>query len=181
MVERRRMRTATAERPQQHDVDTTDARPAAHAPVHDKPRTRRRRQHSSLDRDDPFYVNLEAVPKDTSVEWKRWSNVGQEDPFYIAHLREQGWEPVNPKEHPDWVPIPPDYKDNVIIKSGMILMERPQQLTNEARAEMRQIAKRQMVEAEQRLGMTQRGELQRNAPQLVKEIGRMVPNQVVEE
>lgn len=174
---RPRTRTAPVERPPQH-IDVADSRPDIHPPIHERKRTRKR-QHSALDRDDPFYVNLEAVPSDISVEWKRWSNVGEENPFYIAHLREQGWEPVNPKEHPDWVPVPPDYKDNVIIKSGLILMERPRELTEEARREMRQLSRRQIIEAEQRLGMTQKGELARQAPQVVKEIGRMV--QTVEE
>src|ERR1700688_1282384 len=84
-------------------------------PAHEKPeRTRRRKL---LTHDDQFWLPVDEIP-DThkgmldgnlvvSYEWKRYSNMGQEDPFYIAMLREQGWEPVDPKRHPNW--LPPGY------------------------------------------------------------------------
>ena len=126
--------------------------------------------------EDMFYIPVEEIPEGLSYEWKRFSNVGQEDPFYIAQMRQQGWEPVDPRKHPNWVP--PGYKDPYIIKGGQILMERPIELTQEARREQRQLARTQMVEAEQRLGMTPKDTMTRQhpeiAPKVTKEIGRMI-------
>jgi hypothetical protein len=143
---------------------------AEHAP------SRRTRRHKSTINDDIFHIPLEEIPEGSSYEWKRWSNLGLEDPFYIAQMREQGWEPVNPKKHPNWVP--PGYVQPHIIKGGQILMERPIELTLEAQAEQRKLSKQQMREAEQRLGMTPRDtgtrDLPEVKPRVVKEIGRMV-------
>lgn len=158
----------------------TDAREPQHEPTHETPRVRtRRRKDSSTD--SMFYIPVHEIPEGSSYEWKRWSNVGLEDPFYIAQLREQGWEPVDPKRHPSW--LPPGYTMPHIIKGGQILMERPVELTNEARAESRTLARRQIKEAEQRLGMAPKDTGTRDLPgvqpRVVKEIGRMV--QAIEE
>lgn len=146
-------------------------------PVHAPARSRRRR---STVTEDIFYIPLDEIPEGSSYEWKRWTLHGQEDPFYIAGLREQGWEPVDPKRHPNWVP--PGYSQPYIIKGGQILMERPIELTEEARAESRQFARRQVKEAEQRLGMTPKDTGTRSlpevAPRVVKEVGRMIPQAV---
>lgn len=162
-----------AERPVMRST-RTDTRDAGREPVHVKARTRRRKTTVS---EDIFYIPVEEIPEGSSYEWKRHSVNGMEDPFYIAQLREQGWEPVDPKRHPSWVP--PGYTQPYIIKGGQLLMERPIELTKEARTENRQLAKRQIVEAEQRLGMTPKDTLTRQhpdiAPRVSKEIGRMVP------
>ena len=151
-------------------VDGREVRETAHA----APRRTRRRKDTV--HDDIFYVPVEEIPEGSSYEWKRWSTHGLEDPFYIASMREQGWEPVDPKRHPNWVP--PGYNQPHIIKGGQILMERPIELTQEARAEQRQLAKRQIHEAEQRVGLTPRGTGTRDhpgvAPKIVKEVGRMI-------
>lgn len=151
------------------------AREPQHEDDHEAPRVRTRRKKSAIN-EDIFYIPLEDIPEGSSYEWKRWSVHGLEDPFYIAQLRGQGWEPVDPKRHPNW--LPPGYKETHIIKGGQILMERPQELTNEARSESRVLAKRQVKEAEQRLGMAPKDTGTRSlaevAPRVVKEIGRMV-------
>ena len=150
---------------------------SAHEPVHEKPRVRTR-SRTSANQVDQFYVDLKRIPSDVSVEWKRVTNMGQEDPFYIARMREQGWEPVNPKEHPDWVPLPPGYDKPSIIKEGLMLMERPKELTMQAEAEQRQLARNQIVEAEERLGKTPDGTLTRDhegaKPKVVKEMMRPI-------
>lgn len=171
-----RYRLRSADRPAQHPTGT-DARPAQRAEsVHTPKRTRRRKDTAQ---EDMFWLPVEEIPEGSSYEWKRWTAAGLEDPFYIAQMREQGWEPVDPKRHPNW--LPPGYNEPNIIKGGQILMERPIELTLEARAEQRQLARRQVIEAEQRLGMTAR-ELSTNAnpndldalrPKLHKEVGRM--------
>ena len=145
-----------------------------HAPAHTEARRTRRRKATVAE--DMFFIPMDEVPEGLSYEWKRWAVSGQQDPFYIAQMREQGWEPVNPKRHPNWVP--PGYNEPHIIKGGMILMERPEELTKEAQAELRQLSRKQVKEAEQRLGMTPKGELTREhpgvEPRLTKEVMRMV-------
>lgn len=164
---------AATPRPAQH-ASRTDARPEPRADQRPPKRTRRRQ---STVQDDPFYIPLDEIPEGSSYEWKRYSVHGEEDPFYIAKMRSQGWEPVDPKNHPNWVP--PGYREPHIIKGGQILMERPMELTIEAREESRALARQQVVEAEQRLGRTPKGELTRHhpgaAPVITKEVGRMVP------
>lgn len=139
-----------------------DAEPA-------KPKRTRRRKATV--NEDMFFVPVEEIPDGLVYEWKRWTNVGQEDPYYIAQQREQGWEPVPPSRHPTWVP--PGYKEAFIIKGGQILMDRPLELHNEAKAELEQLSKRMVREAEQRLGRTGSGELERTAS-LKKEMMRPI-------
>ena len=99
-------------------------------------------------------------------------------------MRKQGWEVVNPQEHPDWVNLPPGYKEATVIIDGLILMERPAYLTKEAREDDRLLAKQRMREAEQRLGMTPKDTLTRDhdatRPRVVKEMMRPV-NVAIEE
>lgn len=176
-TKRKRLREPTMPRPAQH-IAKADAREPQREPVHGEARRMRRRR--STVNDDMFYIPVEEIPEGSSYEWKRYSVLGEEQPFYLAQMREQGWEPVNPKRHPNWVP--PGYSQPHIIKGGLILMERPIELTEEARREARFEAKRQTRDAEERLGKTQPGELTRDhdgvKPRLVKEYVRPM---VVEE
>lgn len=155
-------------------------RMSAHAEEHEAPRVRTRRRKSTVN-EDVYFVPTEEIPEGLSYEWKRWSISGLEDPFYIASMREQGWEPVPPSRHPNWVP--PNYKEPHIIKGGCILMDRPTELTLDARKELRQLSRQQVREAEQRLGMTPKNEMTRDfdgaRPKVVKEMMRQV--NVVEE
>jgi hypothetical protein len=150
-----------AQRVSQHTPKNIEDKPVEHEAVHTPPRARTR-AHKSTEHVDQFWVDRAKIPPDVDVEWKRVSNKGEEDPFYIARMREQGWEPVNPLDHPDWVPVPPGYDKPNIIKSGLMLMERPMSLTLEARAEERLNARNQIIEAEERLGKTPDGTLTRD-------------------
>lgn len=166
----------SAPRESMHQPRLSAQREDVHVEDHDAPRLRTRRRKSTVN-EDVYFIPLDEIPEGLSYEWKRWSNVGEHDPFYIAQLREQGWEPVPPKRHPNWVP--PGYNEPHIIKGGMILMDRPTELSEEARRELRQLSKRQVKEAEQRLGMTPQGELSREAdprvrPRVVKEMMRPI-------
>lgn len=166
-------------RPQR--LGRSDEREPQHEAPHDG--TRRTRRRKATVSEDVYWLPLEEIPEGLSYEWKRWSVKGEEDPFYIASMREQGWEPVDPKKHPNW--LPPGYNQPHIIKGGQILMERPMELTEEARAEQRQLSRRQVREAEQRLGTAPRDTGTRDhpgvRPQIVKEVGRMVSSQAIED
>jgi len=163
----------TAEhQPDSSEMEREPEREAAHT----APRARTRQRRSEIN-NDPYAVPLDEIPEGSSYEWKRLSNIGEENPFYIAEMRRQGWEPVDPKRHPNWVP--PGYNLPTIVKGGLILMERPIELTKEAQAEQRVLSRRQMVEAEQRLGMTPKDTLTRQhtgvEPRVEKQMMRPVP------
>jgi hypothetical protein len=164
------MRRQVRPRAPMHGPRLRGYREQDHQPDHTEPRRRRRRKATAVE--DIYYIPVEEIPEGSSYEWKRWTVIGQEDPFYIAQMREQGWEPVSPKRHPTWVT--PDWKLPYIIKGGMILMERPIELTEEARAEQRTLARQQVREAEARLGRTPGNTHQRLAPKVTKEVMRMV-------
>lgn len=169
-------RRRTAVRQQEH-VSTVDLREdAQREPEHVNGRTRRRKRNAYAVVDE-FYIPIEEIPEGLTYEWKRWSVHGQEDPYYIAQMREQGWEPVPPSRHPNW--LPPGYNASTIIKGGQILMDRPRELSEEAREEDRQAARHQIVVAEQKLGKTPKDTLTRDfegvRPRVLKEVGRMVP------
>lgn len=168
----------TGQRSPEHISPTETAkRSASRDKAHDSGRSRTRSRRQASDVDNPFYIPVEEIPEGSSYEWKRHSNVGQENPFYIAQMRSQGWEPVDPRRHPNWVP--PGYDKPEIIKEGMILMERPLELTQEAILENHTKATAQIAEAESRLGMAPKNTLSRQHPNLqnrvVKEWGRSVP------
>ena len=88
---RRRLKATAVPRPPQH-IPNSDAREPQHEELHAEPRRTRRRKATV--NEDMFYIPVDEIPEGSSYEWKRWSVNGQEDPFYIAQLREQGWEPV---------------------------------------------------------------------------------------
>ncbi len=175
-----RLRIKTVPRAPAHAPARPAARESQHEAEHN-PERRTRRRKSTIN-DDIFFIPPEEIPEGSSYEWKRYTVHGLEDPFYLAQMREQGWEPVDPKRHPSWVP--PGYNQPTIIKGGQILMERPMELTLEAQAENRKLAKQQMREAEQRLGMAPKDtgtrDLPEVKPRIHKEIGRMVPTAIEE-
>jgi len=152
-------------------------------PMRNMMRDPTRRRRSMLESDDKFYIPMDEIPEGLSYEWKRWSCKGEEDPFYIAQMMRQEWEPVKAADHPNWVP--PGYKDENIIKSGMILMRRTMEATLEARAELEQASRSMIRQQEARLGRAPAGTLPRDfnngrldsRPQIVKEIGRMVADE----
>jgi hypothetical protein len=165
----------TAARPAEH-ISTADLREdALREPEHAPARVRTRKKNIAVE--DEFYIPTEEIPDGLDYNWKRFSVNGQEDPYYLARMRSQGWEPVPPSRHPTWVP--PGYNAPHIIKGGQILMDRPMELSNEAKAENEQLARRQVREAEQRLGKTPKDTMTRDfpgvEPKITKEIGRMIP------
>lgn len=168
----------SVERAPSHTGRVVENREQAHVTDHTVERVRTRSRKATVN-EDQFYIPLDQIPEGSNYEWKRWENVGAQDPFYIAGMREQGWEPVDPKRHPTWVP--PGYKEPHIIKGGQILMERPMALTLEARKELRQLSQTQVKEAEQRLGMTPKGELSRNEPGVEPRISKEMLRMVVED
>lgn len=71
-------------------------------------------------------------PPGWHYEWKRHTIVGWEDTTYQVELRRLGWEPVPADRHPEM--MPPNSKSANIERKGMVLMERPLELVEEARS-----------------------------------------------
>lgn len=106
--------------------------PAAAAPPSRLRTPIRQRLHKGGQSGDKFHVDPAIIPDGMSWEWKRQSVLGQPDYGYEVMQAEQGWEPVQAERFPKF--MPPGYS-GAIIRDGMMLMERPQELTDEARAE----------------------------------------------
>jgi hypothetical protein len=113
-----------------------------------------------LDSIDEFYIDPAIIPEGWSYEWKRHTLLGREDPSYQVSLARAGWEAVPAKRHPEMMPL--NSTATIIERKGMILMERPQSLTNEARDVELRRARNQVRAKEQQLASTPDGTLTRD-------------------
>ncbi len=116
------------------------ARPDMRATMREEdPRTRAARRAAEIrgnvgDMDqgqDKYSIDQRIIPDGWSYEWKRKSVLGKEDPSYQVQLERMGWEPVPAGRHPSYMPDGGKYA--TIERDGMVLMERPMELTQEAR------------------------------------------------
>lgn len=119
------------------------------------------RQHnegSSFGEADRFYVDPRMIPDGWSYEWKRKTIWGKEDPAHDVEIARLGWEAVPASRHPDMMP---KGNYNTIERDGMILMERPKVLTDEAHNKNLQRARLQVRAKEEQLSQTPDGTLSR--------------------
>src|ERR1700677_54740 len=110
-------------------------------------RARRRaahlREHGSFDPGgDKYRFDLSIIPPGWSYEWKRVSIYNQPDPSYQVNLAQRGWEAVPASRHPEMMPI--GHEGATIDREGMRLMERPAEITDEAKAAERKEARDQV-------------------------------------
>lgn len=143
-------------------------RPAAQYAEED-PRTRAARrtaelmEHGSLDDDrgdDKFYIDPTIVPDGWSYEYKRHQVFGKEDASYQVSLMRQGWEPVPARRHPELMPT--GHSGNTIERDGMILMERPMEVTKAAQARELRKARGQVGDKEAQLNGAPQGQFDRD-------------------
>lgn len=90
---------------------------------------RQRKYKGGLGNKNKFDIAMEDIPNDMSYQWNNSTVYGKEDHSYNSDMAAQGWEPVHSSRHPHLVP--PGY-DGPIILDGMVLVERPKELTQEA-------------------------------------------------
>lgn len=132
------------------------------------PRTRAARRaaelrdhRGSLDEGtDDFYIDARIIPDGWSYEWKRHTTLGAEDPGYQVSLARAGWEAVPAHRHPEM--MPDNYKGGSITRKGMILMERPLEITNEAKALELRKARAQVNQKEAQLNGAPAGQFERD-------------------
>lgn len=109
---------------------------------------------------DEFYIDPSIIPDGWTYEWKRHTVWNQEDPTYQVSLAHKGWEPVPASRHPEL--MPKGTTANVIMRKGQILMERPEELTIEARQLERRAALLQVRQKEQQLTQAPDGTMTRD-------------------
>lgn len=120
--------------------------PARETEVSAAPVRRRVRQGT-----DRYAFDLSIQPDGWIYQWKRHSVLGQEDPGYMAGLSQVGFTPVPAERHPGMF-LPAGSTGSIII-GGMILMERPIELEEEAREEDRERAHAQKVGSFEQFGI----------------------------
>jgi hypothetical protein len=111
---------------------------------------------------------LPPAPDGWTYEWKRKSVMGQEDPAHMTDLLRKGWEPVPATRHPEMMPTGNTYES--VERKGMILMERPTELVEEARAIEQRRARGQVRAKEAQLAGTPDGTLSRDDPRVSPKI-----------
>lgn len=125
----------------------------------------------TTDGTDEFYVPLDIIPDGWTYEWKRRLVLNQEDPAYSVQLARDGWEavPLNRcRRHRAMMPA--NWGGNTIERHGMILMERPEEITREYRERDLRNARAQVRVKEEQLSATPDGTLPRNDPRVAPKI-----------
>lgn len=125
----------------------------------------RERKRKGGQLNDPFYVAPSSIPEGSSYEWKRVTVYGKGDPTYDILMREQGWDPVESARHPELVA---EGHVGPIIRDGLMLMERPIELTEEARAEDRIAARAAVSVKKEQLGESPAGTFERTVSEVRK-------------
>ena len=108
---------------------------------------------------DKFHIDPRIIPDGWSYEWKRLTVLGKEDPSYQVTVAQRGWEPVPRSRHPHM--MPDSYHGETIEREGMILMERPKEITDEVKAHDLRTARAQVRGKEEQLGMAPSGQFER--------------------
>lgn len=142
--------------------------PSPQSPREEDPRARAARRALELrehmggnmdDGVDKFYIDPRVIPEGWSYEWKALSVLGKENPSYQVALAHRGWESVPRSRHPEM--MPDNYRGETIEREGMILMERPKEITDEVKAIDLRNARQQVRSKEEQLGAAPQGQFER--------------------
>lgn len=121
---------------------------------------REHRQGDLDDGTDEFFVEPGIIPDGWSYEWKTKTILGMEDPAHQVKLARDGWEVVPASRHPEMMPA--GYKGVEITRKGMVLMERPLEITEEMRALELRRARLQVRAKEEQLTAAPAGQFERS-------------------
>jgi len=108
---------------------------------------------------DEFFIDPNDIPDGWDYEWKAKFVLGQEQATHILALRRAGWEEVPTHRHPSYMPMGSDLP--YIERKGMVLMERPKEITDEARARELRKARLQVRHKEEQLNAASGGQFDR--------------------
>jgi len=148
--------------------DETDSIPSQPTYREEDPRVRaaRRaaelREHIGIEDDgvDKFFIDKRLIPDGWSYEWKNHLVLGQPNPSYEVSLARKGWEAVPVTRHPQM--MPDGWKGAHIERDGQILMERPLEITEEAKARDFRAARAQVRQKEAQLTGVPTGQFERD-------------------
>lgn len=118
---------------------------------------------------DEFYFDPNNVPDGWSYEWKTRLVLGQENPAQQVALRRTGWEAVPVSRHPEMMP---NGAVGHIERKGMVLMERPKEITDEVRNLDYRNARNQVRSKEQQLNSAPDGQFGRDHSQAQPKISK---------
>lgn len=133
-------------------------RPAAEPTRSDQRRPMRRRKNMA--QTDQLYVDQAKVPEGMTYEWKRKTYWGKEDRKNMILQDENGFTPVPAKRHPEIVGQTANPEGEIEV-GGLVLMERPKELQDEARQEEQRGALKDVQTQMQRLKLTGNNEMDR--------------------
>lgn len=105
-----------------------------------------------------YDIDMSLIPSGWTYEWKRVQVYGAENRQYEVLMRDQGWTPVPADRHPELVV---EGHKGPIIRDGLMLMERPVELTREAQHEDRMNARAAVRAKEEQLGKAGANEFER--------------------
>lgn len=149
-------------------AEAAHSAPSAPTSREEDPRARAARRATELrdhmggnmdDGVDKFYIDPRAIPDGWSYEWKTLAVLGKENPSYQVSLAHRGWEAVPRSRHPEM--MPDNYRGETIEREGMLLMERPKEITDEVKALDQRKAREQVRSKEQQLNGAPPGQFER--------------------
>ena len=111
---------------------------------------------------------LPDAPEGWTYQWNRRLLLGAEDPSHMVELEQAGWEPVPVRRHPNYMPN--GWQGATIERKGMILMERPTEIVEEARRRHDYMARKQVRDKEAQIAGTPDGTLTRDHAQVRPQI-----------
>ena len=79
-----------------------------------------------------FDIDESRIPPGMSYEWKRKTIMGMEDTESMANYEMNGWVAVPPSRHPEIMGMR-QTQVREILRGGLLLMERPKEITAQAR------------------------------------------------
>jgi len=111
---------------------------------------------------DEFYISPDIIPDGWTYEWKRYSTYNQIDSSHIREQERKGWSfvPSNRPKHGALMAI--GDTGNIILRKGLVLMERPTEIVDEARMIERRRAAEQVRSKESQLSGTPEGTMTRD-------------------
>lgn len=122
---------------------------------------------------DEFYIPKDIIPDGWTYEWKRHTIWNQEDPAYTVQIAREGWEPVPSSRHPQMMPS--NWDKGTIERKGMMLMERPTEISEEVRRIEQKRARDQVRIKEAQLSGTPEGTMDRVKPTISKKFDMPIP------
>lgn len=138
------------------------------------------RDHNNANVDEGTDKFATPIPPDGwSYEWKVKSVMGYVDAAYLQKMARSGWEPVDTSRHPDMMARG---AVGAIERDGMVLCERPLEITNDIKARDLRNARAQVRMKEGQLdpkgkgGLISREDAQ-VAPKISKDHNLYVPEQ----